>query len=428
MREMRQSLSGITPVTYIRNAYRRLGEWLGDHTLEVSQDAANRGVRIDTWFATAAVLLLCIGLVMVASASYGGDLMASSWGYFFRQLIAAGIGFVALVVVLTVPIRHYSAARTLILIASFILLLLVLIPGVATEVNGAYRWINLGPVNLQVSEFARLGLIIWMAAYIGKHLVKLQTRMRGMLGPIVVISLAATLLMAQPDYGTAVVLAATLFTMAFLMRAQLFTIALLSVFAIVIAVMGAQAAQYRIDRLLSFADPFADPFGDGYQLSNALIAIGTGGLTGRGLGESVQKMAYLPEAHTDFIFAIFAEETGLIGVIAMVALYSILVWRGFVIARMAWLAGLYTGAALAWGISVWLGMQTLINLGVNMGLLPTKGLTLPLISYGGSSMLASLIALGLILRVHHEASYTLENPPKTKIVIGPKLDGERGHE
>lgn len=411
----------------LRTGYQRLAHWLGDHTVVDTSEASSRGVRIDMWLLTTTALLVAIGLVMVASASHAADLTSNNWGFFIRQLVAVGLGTFALVVVLMVPIRHYSAARTLILIASFFLLSLVLIPGIATEINGAYRWVNLGPVNLQVSEFARLGLIVWMAAYIGKHITKLQTRMRGMFGPIIVITLAAMLLMMQPDYGTTVVLAATLFTMAFLMRAQLFTIILLSVFAGIIAVIGAQAAQYRVERLMSFADPFADPFGTGYQLVNALIAIATGGLTGRGLGESVQKMAYLPEAHTDFIFAIFAEETGLIGVVALVSLYSLLVWRGFVIARMALRAGLYTGAALAWGISVWLGMQTLINLGVNMGLLPTKGLTLPLMSYGGSSVLASLIAIGLLLRVHHEASFRLEHPPEEKIVITPKdHNGEAG--
>ncbi len=378
--------------------------WLGDRGQAQVQKHAG-GIAIDRWFLVCLVALLSIGLVMVASAALGtGDSPDAGRGLLLRQAAAVVIGLVAMAVLLMVPIRHFVAMRSLILLLSFALLAILFVPGVAHTVNGATRWIDLGVVRVQVSEFARLGLIVWMAAYLGVHLEKVQTRIRGMAGPLAVIVLSATLLMLQPDYGNTLVLGATLFAMAWLMRAQLQTMLMLMVAGVTVAVMGVFSAQYRVDRLLSFSNPFADPFGDGYQLVNALIAIGTGGLFGRGLGESVQKLAYLPEAHTDFIFAVFAEEFGLLGVIALLGLYGVLVWRGFVIARMAWTARQYAGAALAWGISVWLGMQSLINMGVNMGLLPTKGLTLPLISYGGSAMVATLLAMGLILRVHHEAS------------------------
>lgn len=380
-------------------------QWLADRRAIDAAGDVTAGVSVDRSFLIALLALLSIGLVMVASATLGtGDTAAAGRGLLLRQSGAVGIGLVAMVVLMMVPLRHFVALRNVILLASLLLLAVLFVPGVAHTVNGATRWIDLGVVRVQASEFARLGMIVWMAAYLGVHLEKVQTRIRGMGAPVVVIMLASTLLLLQPDYGNTVVLGATLFAMAWLMRAQLQTMLMLIAAGGALAVVGVFSAQYRVDRLLSFSNPFADPFGDGYQLVNALIAIGTGGLFGRGLGESVQKLAYLPEAHTDFIFAVYAEEFGLFGVIALLGLYGVLVWRGFVIARMAWTVKHYTGAALAWGISTWVGMQTLINLGVNMGLLPTKGLTLPLISYGGSAMVATLLAMGLVLRVHHEAS------------------------
>ncbi|MFP4251050.1 MAG: putative lipid II flippase FtsW [Guyparkeria sp.] len=380
-------------------------QWLAERkAFEGARDVGS-GISLDRSFVIALLALLSIGMVMVASATLGmGDSAAAGRGLLIRQAAALVVGLVAMVLLLMVPLRHFVSLRNVILLLSFLLLMVLFVPGVAHTVNGATRWIDLGFVRLQASEFARLGMIVWMAAYLGVHLDKVQTRIRGMLAPVIVIALASTLLMLQPDYGNTLVLGTTLFAMAWLMRAQLQTMLMLIAVGGALAVAGVFSAQYRIDRLLSFSNPFADPFGDGYQLVNALIAIGTGGLFGRGPGESVQKLAYLPEAHTDFIFAVYAEEFGLFGVIALLGLYGVLVWRGFVIARMAWTVKHYTGAALAWGISTWIGMQTLINMGVNMGLLPTKGLTLPLISYGGSAMVATLLAMGLILRVHHEAS------------------------
>ncbi len=383
-------------------------QWLADRNVVDGAKDATSGISLDRSFLIALVALLSIGLVMVASTTLGmGDFTAAGRGLLIRQSGAVVVGLIAMAVLLMVPLRHFVALRNAILIASILSLAVLFIPGVAHTVNGATRWIDLGFVRVQVSEFARLGMIVWMAAYLGVHLEKVQTRIRGMAAPVGVIMLASTLLLMQPDYGNTLVLGATLFAMAWLMRAQLQTMLMLMIAGGALAVVGVFSAQYRVDRLLSFSNPFADPFGDGYQLVNALIAIGTGGLFGRGLGEGVQKLAYLPEAHTDFIFAVYAEEFGLFGVIALLGLYSVLVWRGFVIARMAWVVKHYTGAALAWGISTWIGMQTLINMGVNMGLLPTKGLTLPLISYGGSAMVATLLAMGLILRVHHEASRAL---------------------
>lgn len=369
-------------------------------------DAVRVGIRIDPIFLTAVLILLGWGLVMVTSASMElGERFGNPFFFVIRQSVAIVIGIgVVMTVILRQPIARWVEYKSVILIASLLMLFVVLVPGIGHAVNGANRWISLGPVNIQVSEFARLGVIIWMAGYIATHTIKLQNRITGMFGPIIVIGLTSLLLLIQPDFGTTAVLAATLFAMAWLARAQWQMMVGSTVVLAVLGVFVVLSEQYRIERLLSFSNPFADPFGHGYQLANALIAIGTGGVFGRGLGESIQKLSYLPEAHTDFIFAVLSEELGLVGVVVLMLLYGVIVWRGFVIAQMAWREHQIAGAALAWGISVWLGMQALINMGVNMGVLPTKGLTLPLMSYGGSAIIVALISLGFLMRVYHEAA------------------------
>jgi cell division protein FtsW len=367
-------------------------------------------IRVDPILLVAVLILLAWGLVMVTSASAElGERFGSPFYFVIRQSVAIGVGIVLVMTVfLRQPIARWVELKSLILIGSLLLLIAVLVPGVGHSVNGANRWIPLGPVNIQASEFARQGFILWMAGYISTHTIKLQNRMTGMVGPALVIGLASFLLLMQPDFGTTAVLATTLFAMAWLARAQwqmmVGSTAILSFLGVIVVL----SQQYRVERLLSFSNPFADPFGHGYQLANALIAIGTGGIFGRGLGESVQKLSYLPEAHTDFIFAVLAEELGLVGVVCLMVLYGVIVWRGFVIAGMAWREHQIAGAALAWGISFWFGMQALINMGVNMGVLPTKGLTLPLMSYGGSAIIVAIISLGLLMRVHHEAALVME--------------------
>jgi cell division protein FtsW len=382
----------------------KLLPWLAKSADEAN--AVRAGIRIDPIFLTAVLILLGWGLVMVTSASMElGERFGTPFFFVIRQSIAIIIGgFIVMWVILRQPIARWVEYKSVILIVSLLMLFAVLVPGIGHAVNGANRWISLGPVNIQVSEFARLGVIVWMAGYIATHTIKLQSRITGMFGPIIVIGLTSLLLLIQPDFGTTAVLAATLFAMAWLARAQWQMMVGSTVVLTVLGVFVVLSEQYRIERLLSFSNPFADPFGHGYQLANALIAIGTGGVFGRGLGESIQKLSYLPEAHTDFIFAVLSEELGLVGVVVLMLLYGIIVWRGFVIANMAWRENQIAGAALAWGISVWLGMQALINMGVNMGVLPTKGLTLPLMSYGGSAIIVALISLGFLMRVYHEAA------------------------
>ncbi|MGC8697699.1 MAG: putative lipid II flippase FtsW [Halothiobacillus sp.] len=382
----------------------KLLPWLAKSATQTN--AVRAGIRIDPIFLTAVLILLGWGLVMVTSSSLElGERFGNPFFFVIRQAIAIIIGgFIVMWVILRQPIARWVEYKSVILIVSLLMLFVVLVPGIGHAVNGANRWISLGPVNIQVSEFARLGVIIWMAGYIATHTIKLQSRITGMFGPIIVIGLTSLLLLIQPDFGTTAVLAATLFAMAWLARAQWQMMVGSTVVLTVLGVFVVLSEQYRIERLLSFSNPFADPFGHGYQLANALIAIGTGGVFGRGLGESIQKLSYLPEAHTDFIFAVLSEELGLVGVVVLMLLYGIIVWRGFVIANMAWRENQIAGAALAWGISVWLGMQALINMGVNMGVLPTKGLTLPLMSYGGSAIIVALISLGFLMRVYHEAA------------------------
>ncbi|MGC9456550.1 MAG: putative lipid II flippase FtsW [Halothiobacillaceae bacterium] len=365
------------------------------------------GIRLDPWLLLAVGALIGWGLVMLFSASIvQGERLGMPYHYPLRQVVAMMIGlFLAGVVITRVPLARYVQARAWILLLAIFLLVLVLVPGVGKEVNGAQRWISLGLFNLQVAEVARLLILIWMAGYVATRLELLQNRPRGMFMPSLVLVVALLLMLMQPDFGTAAILGATIFLVAWLAGAHLPTMLLLSALGLGLGYLAMTMESYRIERLISFVDPWADPYGSGYQLANSLIAIGSGGVFGRGLGESVQKMFYLPEAHTDFIFSVLAEEFGLVGVLCVVGLYAVVVWRGLAIAQMAWRRGQLFGGALAWGITLWLGLQAFVNMGVSMGLLPTKGLTLPLMSYGGSSMIVSLVAVALLIRIHHEATH-----------------------
>jgi cell division protein FtsW len=288
------------------------------------------------------------------------------------------------------------------LIAGFALITVVLVPGIGREVNGSTRWIALGPVRLQPSEMARLCFVLWLAAYLVKHAAEVRGGFKGFAKPLGVLAGAALLLLLEPDFGATVVLAATMFAMLFVGGVRLRDFGLVLCVAVAGLVGIALLQPYRVARLTAFMDPWADPFDTGFQLTQSLIAIGSGQLTGVGLGQSVQKLFYLPEAHNDFVFAVLAEELGFVGVLAVVLLFGVLVWRGLAIARAAANSGHAFGCYLALGLTCWLGMQAFVNAGVTMGLLPTKGLTLPLLSAGGSSLIVACAAVGLIGRVHRE--------------------------
>jgi cell division protein FtsW len=270
-------------------------------------------------------------------------------------------------------------------------------------VNGSRRWLRLAGLNFQVSEAARVLVLIYLASYAVRREEELRRTFTGLLKPLGLLVMVAALLLAEPDFGAATVLFATGFGMLFIAGARLRYVIAMTVTAAAGFGLLAVTSSYRLRRLTAFLDPWADPFNSGFQLTQSLIAIGRGQWFGVGLGESVQKLFYLPEAHTDFLFAVLAEELGLVGVALTLALFVALIWRSFYIARLASDAGLKFQAYLASGFGLWVGIQAFINMGVNMGVLPTKGLTLPLMSYGRSSLIVSLAWVGLLLRVYHEA-------------------------
>jgi cell division protein FtsW len=361
-------------------------------------------LQMDSVLLLIGLVLLIGGLVVLASASISVSDNTAGDPFFYvrRQLVAAVIGTAASFVCLYIPMSVWRNLGPLMLLIAIALLIVVLVPGVGHAVNGSTRWLRIGVMNVQVSEPARLCLILYIAGYLVRHKKSLREQFAGFLRPMLLLSLACGLLLAEPDFGAAIVLLATALTMLFVAGARLRDFALF--FSTTIIAMAALAitSPYRVERLTAFLDPWSDPFNSGFQLTQSLIAIGRGEWFGVGLGSSVQKLFYLPEAHTDFVFAVFAEEFGLFGSLLLIALFLGLLWRVFKLAIRAANAQRFFEAHLTVGLGTWLGLQAFINVGVNMGMLPTKGLTLPLISYGRSSLIIAMISLGLLLRIHHE--------------------------
>lgn len=361
-------------------------------------------LQFDPVLLTIALTLLFGGLVILASASItvSDSTTGNPFYYLERQLLAAVIGALGGFICLFIPMQVWKTLGPLMLFVGLALLLVVLLPGVGYEVNGSRRWIRIGVMNMQVSEPARLCFIIYLAGYLVRRNKAVREEFVGFLRPMLVLTLACAALLAEPDFGAAVVLLATALTMLFVAGARFRDFLLF--FSVGTAGMGllAAASPYRMQRLTGFLDPWSDPFDSGFQLTQSLIAIGRGEWAGVGLGNSVQKLFYLPEAHTDFVFAVFAEEFGLIGSVTLIGVFIALLWRVFNIAIRAANAERCFEAYLAIGLGTWLGLQAFINVGVNMGILPTKGLTLPLVSYGRSSMIITMIAIALLLRIHHE--------------------------
>jgi cell division protein FtsW len=342
-------------------------------------------------------------MVTSASISIASKESGDAFSYLERQLVLCLTGFLLATIVFCIRTDYLEKMAWPLLIFALVLLFFVLIPGLGHVVNGSRRWIRLLGFNFQASELARVLVLIFMASYAVRREDELRSTPMGLIKPMALLSFVALLLLAEPDFGAASVLFVTGFGILFIAGARLRYVIIASA-----AVAGAAAllvimAPYRMARVTSFLDPWADPYNKGFQLTQSLIAIGRGEWFGVGLGESVQKLFYLPEAHTDFLFAVLAEELGLVGVVVTLTLFIALVWRSFWIAQLAARAGLKFQSYLALGFGLWLGAQALINIGVNMGVLPTKGLTLPLMSYGRSSMIVTLAWLGLLLRVYHEA-------------------------
>ena len=363
-------------------------------------------LRVDPLMLLLIAAILLLGLVMVTSASVTVAARESGdpFAYLERQLATVAAGLVLGAVVFAIPVALLERCALPLLLAAGALLVVVLVPGLGHTVNGSRRWLRIAGMGFQVSEATRVLVLIYIAHYCVRFETALRTSFAGLARPLGLLVLFAVLLLAEPDFGAASVLFVTGFGLLFLAGAQLHWV-LVTVFA----ASGAGAALvltsgYRLRRLMTFLDPWADPYNSGFQLTQSLIAIGRGEWFGVGLGASVQKLFYLPEAHNDFLFAVLAEELGLVGVVATLLLFLALAWRVFQLARRASDAGLKFHSYLAAGFGIWLLVQAFVNIGVNMGALPTKGLTLPLMSYGRSSMLVSLAWLGLILRVHHEVA------------------------
>ncbi|MDE1239090.1 cell division protein FtsW [Vibrio aestuarianus] len=347
--------------------------------------------------------LMLTGLVMVTSASFpiSSRLTEQPFHFMFRHAIFLILALLTSSVVLQIPMKRWMQYSSVLLGLSFLLLIVVLLAG--KSVNGASRWIPLGLFNLQPAEVAKLSLFIFMSGYlVRKHDEVRQTFFGGFMKPIMVFGTLAALLLGQPDLGTVVVMLVTLFGMLFIAGAKLSQFIALMV-AGVMAVIGLIAAEpYRIRRVTSFLDPWEDPFGSGYQLTQSLMAFGRGEWFGQGLGNSIQKLEYLPEAHTDFVFAVLAEELGFVGVVLVLLLIFSLVLKAVLIGKKAFEHDQQFGGYLAFGIGIWFAFQTLVNVGAAAGMVPTKGLTLPLISYGGSSLIIMSVAVAILLRIDHE--------------------------
>jgi cell division protein FtsW len=375
-------------------------------TLSHARSTGRSGpLRIDWVTVTIVLAIVLLGLVMVTSASISIATKEVGNPFFFleRQLVLVAVGLAGAALLLCVRTDLLQQYATPLLIVALALLVLVLIPGLGHVVNGSRRWLRIAGLNFQVSELSRVLVLIFIAAYATRRERELRETFGGLLKPLAVLMGVAVLLLAEPDFGAATVLLATGFAVLFLAGARWRDVGVLAAAAIGVLTLAITTAEYRMRRLTTFLDPWADPFNTGFQLTQSLIAIGRGEWFGVGLGESVQKLFYLPEAHTDFLFAVLAEELGLIGVLVTLALFLALAWRALATARLAADAGLKFQSYLAAGFGVWLGIQAFINIGVNMGVLPTKGLTLPLMSYGRSSLIVTLTWVGLLLRVHHEA-------------------------
>jgi cell division protein FtsW len=351
--------------------------------------------------------LVLFGLVMVYSASIataeGSQFTGHQPAYFLiRHSVFLAIGLVIATVAFQVPLRVWQHAAPWLFLASVALLLLVIVPHVGRSVNGAQRWLPLGPVNLQPSELMKLFAVLYAADYTTRKLADMGSFRRGFVPMAIVMTLVGFLLLREPDFGAFVVIVAVAMGILFLggINAPMFGALLIFLGLAFVGLVA--SSEYRYQRILGFMDPWQDAYGKGYQLSHALIAFGRGEWFGVGLGASVEKLFYLPEAHTDFLLAVIAEELGLVGVVAVVGMFALLVQRAFVIGRQALTLDRLYASLVAQGIGIWIGCQAFINMGVNMGLLPTKGLTLPLMSFGGSGIVANCVALAILLRVDYE--------------------------
>ncbi len=372
--------------------------------------------HVDRDLLIACIGLLAVGYVMVASSSLhlGVKMTGNLMHYPLHQLIHIVMGLTVAAAVAAMPLRWWEQAGSWLFIAGLALLVIVLIPGVGVKVNGSVRWLSLAGLRIQVSEVVKFISVIYMAGYVVRHQEDVRLSAYGLLRPLLLFSVACGLLLKEPDFGSAVVILTIAMGMMYLGGARLQQFLILLALVALLAALLVWISPYRLARVTAFINPWADARNTGFQLVQALISFGRGEFFGVGLGNGIQKLFYLPEAHTDFLFSVLAEELGLIGVLSVIGLFTLLLWRAFAIGEKAERAGQTFAAFVAYGMGIWFGFQAFVNMGVNMGLLPTKGLTLPLMSYGGGSMIVMCAAMALLFRVNSEVTEKLRGEAKGK--------------
>ncbi|RBW44543.1 putative lipid II flippase FtsW [Psychromonas sp. B3M02] len=382
--------------------FRAIAARLGNLYQSLTVESETHPRAYDRSFLVLVFTLMGIGLVIVASASMpeGIALSADPFRFLKRHLIYIILCLFILAAVVSIPIDHWHKYTPVILLLSGLGLLAVLVIG--TEVNGSLRWLRLGPLNIQPSEFGKLSVVLFISSYLMRRQKEVIDTIKGFIKPLVVLAILAMLLLLQPDLGSTVVIVVIMMGMLFIANARMISFVGIAVALLSVIILLIVTSPYRMARVFGFLDPWSDPFGRSYQLTQSLMAFGRGGWFGEGLGNSVQKLEYLPEAHTDFIMAILAEELGFIGVSIVIILEFVLVYKAFSIGKRALEKNLIFSGYVAIGIAIWFAFQTAVNIGAASGIAPTKGLTLPLISYGGSSLITIAIAVGLVLRIDFE--------------------------
>ena len=373
-----------------------------------------KAAAIDPVLFLSAMALVLIGFIAMTSASveFSAEKYGSPFFHSIRYAFHLVIGLLAALVAYRVPMSTWEKIGPLLLFFGLALLMLVLIPGVGREVNGSRRWLSLGVLTVQCSEMSKVCVILYLAGYLVRRQQEVREQWSGFFKPMVVLFAVTLLLMLEPDFGATVVTIGTAFGMIFLAGVRLWHFLLVILSSILALVLLVYIEPYRMQRMITFMDPWADQFNTGYQLTQSLIAFGRGEWFGVGLGNSVQKLFYLPEAHTDFVFAIFAEEFGLIGALSVIGLFSVLIARILQLGRKAEQSRQLFSAYVAFGVALMISAQVFINIGVNIGLLPTKGLTLPFLSYGGSSLIVCCFSLGIIFRIEQEIKEALRGEKK----------------
>ncbi|MCU7938687.1 MAG: putative lipid II flippase FtsW [gamma proteobacterium symbiont of Bathyaustriella thionipta] len=404
----------VKPVNKVNN---QSNEKLTKRTTKKKRNSAQKSVKaieaekqkwlFDPWLIVITISIITLGITMVGSASISiaERNNGEPFYYLYRQLIATGLGVFLGTLVLLTPVKIWQKTGPVLLFIGIFLLIAVLLPGVGREINGSSRWIPMGVFNLQVSELIKLAMVIYLAGYLVRHNENVRKTIKGFFMPMVVLATVAVLLLMEPDLGATVVISATALGMLFLGGVRLWQFMVLILIMAVSVYYLIILEPYRLERLQSFMNPWADPFDTGFQLTQSLIAFGRGELTGVGLGNSIQKLFYLPEGHTDFLFAVLAEELGAVGAITVISLFAALVSRIFLLAKKADQVKQTFSAYMMFGLAIWIGLQAFVNIAVNMGALPTKGLTLPLMSYGGSSMMIMCVVIALVLRAEHETRF-----------------------